>query len=311
MLFEKIEWTTDLGQAFLNQPRDVLSAIQTQRYTAKLKGDLESNEQQKVSTTEIPGSGTVIVIQPANPEVIYVPTTTVVSTSSDNYNSSSALVPLATFGVGLALGMAINDDDNDYYYGGGGGGPSYWYGNSNVDKWQDNRRAVWEDHNDRAWDRQDHRQDMSGNRQDFRQDMYEQGKYPNQAQRDQNRSQAKQNATNRRSEVQQGARSTSAERDQYKQNVKSKVPDASSKRSSVNLAPIPLVVGALDRLAIALELKAAQDSVATARKHQHLPGVVVARRVGLRPVFPDQVVGCEVGAEWDVVVAVVEGVSAT
>ena len=71
-LADDIQWTTDLGNAFLSQQSDVMDAVQRMRKKAKDKGALESNEQQKVETKVIEEK-TVIVVESANPEVIYVP----------------------------------------------------------------------------------------------------------------------------------------------------------------------------------------------------------------------------------------------
>ena len=71
-LSDDIQWTTDLGNAFLAQQSDVMDAVQRMRAKAKAKGALESNEQQKVETKKVEGE-TVIVVQQTNPEVVYVP----------------------------------------------------------------------------------------------------------------------------------------------------------------------------------------------------------------------------------------------
>jgi len=71
-LADDIQWTTDLGNAFLEQQSDVMDAVQRMRVKAKDKGALESNEQQKVET-KVVEEKTVIVVQQTNPEVIYVP----------------------------------------------------------------------------------------------------------------------------------------------------------------------------------------------------------------------------------------------
>jgi hypothetical protein len=72
-LADDVQWTTDLGNAFLAQQADVMDAVQRMRKKAKDKGTLESNEQQKVET-KVVEKDTVIIVVPANPEVIYVPT---------------------------------------------------------------------------------------------------------------------------------------------------------------------------------------------------------------------------------------------
>jgi len=72
-LSDDIQWTTDLGNAFLDQQKDVMEACQRMRKKAKDKGALTSNEQMKVET-KVVEQQTVIVVQSSNPEVIYVPT---------------------------------------------------------------------------------------------------------------------------------------------------------------------------------------------------------------------------------------------
>jgi len=71
-LADDIQWTTDLGNAFLAQQGDVMDAVQRMRKKAVDKGALESNEQQKVET-KVVEEKTVIVVESANPEVMYVP----------------------------------------------------------------------------------------------------------------------------------------------------------------------------------------------------------------------------------------------
>jgi hypothetical protein len=71
-LTDDIQWTTDLGNAFLAQQTDVMDAIQRMRLKAQGKGTLGSNEQQKVETRTEEGKQ-VIVIEQASPEVVYAP----------------------------------------------------------------------------------------------------------------------------------------------------------------------------------------------------------------------------------------------
>jgi len=68
-----IQWTTDLGNAFLAQQSDVMDAVQRMRAKAQGKGNLNTNAQQKVETQTVEGGQQVIVIEQANPEVAYVP----------------------------------------------------------------------------------------------------------------------------------------------------------------------------------------------------------------------------------------------
>src|SRR5215469_13882100 len=69
---DDIQWTTDLGNAFLAQEKDVMDAVQRMRKKAQDKGNLKSNEQQKVETKDVEAKQ-VIVIEQANPQVVYVP----------------------------------------------------------------------------------------------------------------------------------------------------------------------------------------------------------------------------------------------
>jgi hypothetical protein len=71
-LNEDVTWTTSLGNAFLNQQADVMSAIQRMRVSAQQSGRLVSTPQQQVINTTDAGQP-VVEIVPTNPEVIYVP----------------------------------------------------------------------------------------------------------------------------------------------------------------------------------------------------------------------------------------------
>src|SRR5512136_3307271 len=72
---EKLDLTTKIGDAFLSQQKAVMDTIQELRQKAYEAGNLKTTKEQKVVVEK-----EVIVIQPANPEVIYVPSysTTVV-----------------------------------------------------------------------------------------------------------------------------------------------------------------------------------------------------------------------------------------
>src|SRR3979409_2577568 len=71
-LADDIQWTTDLGNAFLGQQSDLMDAVQRMRKRAQDKGNLKSTEQQRVETKVIE-SKSVIVVEQANPQVVYVP----------------------------------------------------------------------------------------------------------------------------------------------------------------------------------------------------------------------------------------------
>jgi hypothetical protein len=65
---KNLSWTSSLGDAYVNQPQDVSDAVQMLRQRARNAGNLKSDEQEKLTT-----QGSTIVIEPANPEVVYVP----------------------------------------------------------------------------------------------------------------------------------------------------------------------------------------------------------------------------------------------
>ncbi|RDK07671.1 DUF3300 domain-containing protein [Cupriavidus lacunae] len=76
-MHDKLDWTQRLGDAVLAQEKDVLAAVQRLRSRAQQAGNLQSNEQQRViveqATTTEAVSPTIVRIEPANPQVIYVP----------------------------------------------------------------------------------------------------------------------------------------------------------------------------------------------------------------------------------------------
>src|SRR5207245_10901841 len=69
---QDITWTTNLGNAFLASQANVMDAIQEMRVRAQDAGKLTSTEQQKVMNTTENGRK-VVVIEPANHEIVYVP----------------------------------------------------------------------------------------------------------------------------------------------------------------------------------------------------------------------------------------------
>jgi Protein of unknown function (DUF3300) len=131
-LANDIQWTTDLGNAFLTQQSDVMDAVQRMRKKAKDNGNLKSTEQQKVETTVVENKQ-VIVVQQASPEVVYVPSynpTVVYGAPVYPYPPITYPPPgyyaaglAISFGVGVAMGAA---------WGGGWGWGCGW-GNNDVD----------------------------------------------------------------------------------------------------------------------------------------------------------------------------------
>jgi uncharacterized membrane protein YgcG len=69
MMDSKLEWTQELGDAFLADQKRVMQTIQNLRQKAEAAGNLKSNAQQKVVKEQ-----TIVVIEPAQPDVVYVPT---------------------------------------------------------------------------------------------------------------------------------------------------------------------------------------------------------------------------------------------
>ena len=136
LLDENIQWTTDLGNAFLDQQTDVMDAIQRMRKKAKDGGKLETTKEQKIEVKTVEQK-TVIEIQPANPQVIYVPSyqPTVVYGAAPVYAYPPVVYPSAgyvaataavSFGVGVMMGAM---------WGGCCGGGYGWgmgWGNNNV-----------------------------------------------------------------------------------------------------------------------------------------------------------------------------------
>jgi hypothetical protein len=65
---KNLSWTSSLGDAYYNQQQEVMDAVQVMRQRAQQSGNLKTTPQQTVTT-----QGSTIVIQPANPEIVYVP----------------------------------------------------------------------------------------------------------------------------------------------------------------------------------------------------------------------------------------------
>jgi hypothetical protein len=98
---DNLNWTTDLGQAFLNQQQDVMESIQRLRQSASNVGNLQSTPQQQVIN-----DGGYIEIVPANPQVIYVP----VYQPDQVYYQTCYGTPFISFGIGFAIGAWLDFD---------------------------------------------------------------------------------------------------------------------------------------------------------------------------------------------------------
>ena len=98
---DNLNWTTQLGQAFLNQQQDVMDSIQRLRATASNLGNLQSTPQQQVIN-----DGGDIEIVPADPQVIYVP----VYQPDQVYYDAAYGTPFITFGIGWPFGSWLDYD---------------------------------------------------------------------------------------------------------------------------------------------------------------------------------------------------------
>ncbi|MGH7787130.1 MAG: DUF3300 domain-containing protein [Candidatus Binatia bacterium] len=122
MMNEQLDWTQQLGNAFLAQQKDVMDAVQRLRAKAKAEGNLETTKEQTVTVEQAPQTQTTVIqIEPANPQVVYVPTynPTVVygawpypayppySYYPPGYVAATSLL---SFGVGMAVGSALWGD---------------------------------------------------------------------------------------------------------------------------------------------------------------------------------------------------------
>ena len=129
-LASNIAWTDDLGNAFLAQENEVMDAVQRMRSKAVEKGALKTTEQQKVETKVVENK-TVVVVQPAKTEVVYVPSYDPVAVWGTPYYPYPPIAypvypaggMLLSFGVGMAVGAA---------WSGGWGWNAGWGGNNNI-----------------------------------------------------------------------------------------------------------------------------------------------------------------------------------
>lgn len=102
---EHIDWTQLAGDAMLAQSEDVMDAVQRMREQAAEFGNLESNDEQIVTKDETDA----IVILPADPEVVYVPT----YDSSSVYYRNDALIAWTTF---IVIGAIWRNNNHWHNY---------------------------------------------------------------------------------------------------------------------------------------------------------------------------------------------------
>jgi hypothetical protein len=109
MMSEQLDWTQRLGDAFLAQQADVMDAVQRLRAKAQAQGNLESTREQTVVVQD-----KAIIIEPANPQVIYVPAYNPVVVygpwpypAYPPYPCYPAGAVIAAGAVGFAAGVAV------------------------------------------------------------------------------------------------------------------------------------------------------------------------------------------------------------
>src|SRR3954447_21111685 len=134
-----LSWTSSLGDAYFNSPQNVMNAVQVMRQRAYQAGNLKTGPQQKIevenqppSTEPAPASSGVvqqvtvvqappqtIVIQPAQPDVVYVPQynpTAVYGAPvppAPGYSTGDMVATgLLSFGVGMLVGAAISNNNS-------------------------------------------------------------------------------------------------------------------------------------------------------------------------------------------------------
>ncbi|HEX4067890.1 MAG TPA: DUF3300 domain-containing protein [Acidobacteriaceae bacterium] len=65
---QNLSWTTELGNAYYNQPQDVFDSVQSMRQRAQAAGNLQSTPQEAVTDDQ-----GYIALAPPNPQIVYVP----------------------------------------------------------------------------------------------------------------------------------------------------------------------------------------------------------------------------------------------
>jgi len=135
MMNDKLDWTQKLGDAFLSQEKGVMDTVQKLRAKAQAQGSLKSTDQQKITT-----QAQTIVIEPASPQVVYVPAYTPAVVYGPwmypayppyPYYPPGAVIgaSVVSFGVGVAVGAA---------WGYAWGGCNWNHGTVNVNVNQNN-----------------------------------------------------------------------------------------------------------------------------------------------------------------------------
>jgi Protein of unknown function (DUF3300)/Chaperone of endosialidase len=105
-LSDDLDWTTNLGDAIVNQPQEVSNVIQLLREKAQRAGTLKTTNEQVV-TTQKQGGRDVVTIESPDPSVVYVPSYDPVAVYNPPpaYDTGAAVAAgLLTFGAAVAVG---------------------------------------------------------------------------------------------------------------------------------------------------------------------------------------------------------------
>ena len=234
---EQIAWTVVLGQSFTNDKTAVFATIQKLRKQAQTVGTLKSTPQQEVETRKTSSGEPVIVIEPTNPQIVYVPqyntqvvytqppSTTTVIIQEDNDPDVAIAAGLIGFTAGIVMGASMN---NHYYYGPHGFyGGAYMY-NDAWDNYYDHREDARED-----W--MDHREDVIEDRTDRVEDRPEQRTERRESTQEQ-RTQRQDNRQENRPEATQAQRDQAQQRAQERQGQDASTQRASTERASTDRA---------------------------------------------------------------------------
>jgi uncharacterized membrane protein YgcG len=120
MMDKNLSWTSSLGEAYVNGPQNVLDAVQVMRQRAQQAGNLKSTPQESVTT-----QGNAIDIEPADPQVIYVPEYDPWLVYGDPLAFYPGWIGVPGFyldgpGIGFGVGIGIG------FFGGFGWGWHHW-----------------------------------------------------------------------------------------------------------------------------------------------------------------------------------------
>ena len=145
-LNQNINWASDLGNAVLAQQDGVMQAIQRMRQRAQQSGALQSTPQQTVATGTANGQS-YITIQPAAPEVVYVPQYNPEAVwGASAYPYPSLYYPpglgLLTWGTGFALGAIWGGSWNNWGWNAGWGSNNIFVNNNFINRNHFNRASI-------------------------------------------------------------------------------------------------------------------------------------------------------------------------